>query len=151
MQNQKKLTLIFIAALLSLAQGCATPHHSRMTIPPGEGSIVVYRIQNYIAMFAGPSVFVDGKEIGKLYPGKYFEIVSHPGSHEIKFEGSFFNFPGPTEIMSVTIEPERTVYIELSTPGGGGPAVVTRNYHQRTKQEAEAALPNLSKSNPNDQ
>jgi hypothetical protein len=137
----KRLTMLLVLAPLLLS-GCAPNPStlSQVSLKPGASRFIAYREAGLTAAFAGPSMYVNGQELGKLYQNTCFEIALEPGEYEIKFEGSFFNWPGPARAMRVALEPNTTRFVELVVSGGGGPAMVNHFYVERSQVLALRAI-----------
>lgn len=144
---RRQIITTVLAGAAALFSGCAsTVVASKTSLPPGSAKIVVYRESGFAAMFAGPSVFIDGVEQGKLYPGYYFQSSVKSGLHKLRFEGSFMNFPGPARTIEIQIGEGETSYTELEILDGGGPAVVARAYHTRSEEYAKPVVARLKRA-----
>ena len=131
--------LVLIPMLLS---GCA-PNPltlSKVSLKPGTSRLIAYRESGMTAAFAGPSMYVNGQELGKLYQGTCFQIDLAPGEYELRFEGSFWNWPGPPRFERVVLEPDSTRFVELVVAGASGPAMVNHFYVERSQVLALRAL-----------
>lgn len=75
-------------------------------------TLVIYRPKRFFGSALKPSVYVDGKEIGRLVNGRYFSIEVAAGSHKI--ESSMKKRPA----VPVDAKPGSTNYVEMEILAG---------------------------------
>jgi hypothetical protein len=134
------MVLFFSPINNSIAVGQNSPR-------PEAGKLILFREFTTTAMFAAPSIYVNGQDVGKLSGGTYIEVPLKSGSYEIKSEGNFFNWAGPPRIMRVIIKPGKTSYIQLIVISPTfDRTVVNHRYTERNEVEAEPIVSKLRRN-----
>ena len=105
----------------------------------GASRFVAYRESGMREANTGPSIYVNGHELGKLYPKTCVEVSLEPGDYEVKSQGNFFNWPGPPKFMRVNLQINTTRFVELVV-FDDRPEIVNHAYAERTEVEARKAL-----------
>jgi hypothetical protein len=99
-----------------------------------QGTIIVYRPEKFVGSVLKPSVYVDGKQVGRLSNGHYFSLQLSAGKHD--FESSMKASP-----LEVDVKAGDTVYLQMIIiPGGlrGGGRLI-----QASPDDAKTALATL--------
>ncbi|HNA30775.1 MAG TPA: DUF2846 domain-containing protein [Thiobacillaceae bacterium] len=132
--------LLTVTLLLgACASGGGGRAESPIALKVGSSKLVVYRESNSTAMFAAPSVIVNGSDIGKLNSGSYIEIPIESGTHTVSFVGNFFNWPWPAKNIQVSISSNSTCFVQLAIYGTNGNFGVL----ERSAEEASEAMRKL--------
>jgi len=83
-----------------------------------KAAIVFFREGHFTGSALKPSIYVDGKEVGRLPNGRWFSVNIEPGKHELR--SSAKNEPATV----VEVAPGQTVHVQMvittGTWRGGG-------------------------------
>jgi hypothetical protein len=70
-------------------------------------TIVFFREGHYAGSGLKPSIFVDGKEVGRLPNGRWFQVSAEPGKHELQSSAK----NEPATIVNTTAG--QTTYVQM--------------------------------------
>lgn len=120
---KKPLFVLLSAAILS---GCAASGAKLSTIEStfseissSEGRVYFYRTYSTFGAGMRPTIFVDGKPVGKSIPGGVFYKDLPEGNHAVTIDAQIY--PGQSSLQ-LNVEPKETTYVKtwIGASGFGG-------------------------------
>jgi hypothetical protein len=110
--------ILITGLAILLLQGCVTmpkfTEYEKRLAPAtqGYGRIWFYRESRFFGSARHPSIFLNGKEIGKAVPGGYFYLDRPPGNYLITTEQE------QTQECRLVLEPGSTRYVRFTFVAG---------------------------------
>ena len=109
LRGMRKLSVLFALAT-TFASGPLMSQEPAKTSPE-TSTVFFYRLREAYAALLKPSVFADGKQLGRMRNGRYFSVTLPAGSHTITS-----TLPGSGSVIDMKPGAVYYVRLEMSRP-----------------------------------